>query len=140
MVSGLVLQMGTKNWMLPIENQKKNLLDAPYFYSSWWVSLSVCLRNHGLVFSLFKIVIMENMFNLLCWMQVNASGKFYRVAKMMGPVDLQRRVDYWRQEKWNGQIQIKWNIIKYIFNSQLQHITLENNNNKPMKNNKYIRA
>ena len=69
-------------------------------------------------------------------MQVNASGQFCGVAEMMGPVDFQRSVDYWQQDKWNGQFLVKWHIIKDVYNSQFRHITLENNDNKPVTNNR----
>jgi hypothetical protein len=42
LVSGPVLQMGTKNWMLRSEKLRKSLVDVPSFYSSRWVSLSIC--------------------------------------------------------------------------------------------------
>jgi hypothetical protein len=69
-------------------------------------------------------------------MQVNASGQLCGVAEMMGPVDFQRSVDYWQQDKWNGQFPVKWNIIKDVYNSQFRPITLENNDNKPVTNNR----
>jgi hypothetical protein len=52
-------------------------------------------------------------------MQVNESGQFYGVVEMMGHVDFQKSVDYWKQDKWNGQIPVKWHIIKDIFNSHV---------------------
>ena len=69
-------------------------------------------------------------------MQVNASGRFCGVAEMMGPVDFQRSVDYWQQDEWNDQFPVKWHIIKDVYNSQFRHITLENNDNKPVTNNR----
>lgn len=65
---------------------------------------------------------------------VNTSGQFCGVAEMTGPVDFQRSVDYWQQDKWNGQFPVKWHIIKDVSNSQFRHITLENNDNKPVTN------
>lgn len=65
---------------------------------------------------------------------VNASAHFCGVAEMVGPVDFDRNVDYWQQDKWSGQFPVKWHIIKDIPNSQFRHIVLENNDNKPVTN------
>ena len=53
---------------------------------------------------------------------------------MIGPVDFEKSVDYWQQDKWNGQFPVKWHIIKDVPNSQFRHIILENNDNKPVTN------
>ncbi|CAG7890365.1 unnamed protein product [Brassica rapa] len=65
---------------------------------------------------------------------VNASSQFCGVAEMIGPVDFEKSVDYWQQDKWNGQFPVKWHIIKDVPNSQFRHIILENNDNKPVTN------
>ncbi|KAJ0981704.1 hypothetical protein J5N97_009959 [Dioscorea zingiberensis] len=65
---------------------------------------------------------------------VNTSGQFVGVAEMVGPVDFNKTVDYWQQDKWNGCLPLKWHIIKDVPNSILKHITLENNENKPVTN------
>ncbi|KAJ0020206.1 hypothetical protein Pint_32421 [Pistacia integerrima] len=67
-------------------------------------------------------------------MQVNASAQFCGVAEMVGPVDFEKSVDYWQQDKWSGQFPVKWHIIKDVPNSQFRHIVLENNDNKPVTN------
>lgn len=68
------------------------------------------------------------------FMQVNASAQFCGVAEMVGPVDNDKSVDYWKQDKWTGQFPVKWHIIKDVPNSQFRHIILENNDNKPVTN------
>ncbi|KAH9784460.1 YTH domain-containing protein ECT2 [Citrus sinensis] len=65
---------------------------------------------------------------------VNASGQFVGVAEMVGPVDFDKTVEYWQQDKWVGCFPLKWLIIKDVPNSSLRHITLENNENKPVTN------
>ncbi|KAJ0263931.1 Evolutionarily conserved C-terminal region 5 [Hirschfeldia incana] len=65
---------------------------------------------------------------------VNASSQFCGVAEMIGPVDFEKSVDYWQQDKWTGQFPVKWHIIKDVPNSQFRHIILENNDNKPVTN------
>ena len=67
-------------------------------------------------------------------MKVNASAQFCGVAEMIGPVDFDKSVDYWQQDKWSGQFPVKWHIIKDVPNSQFRHIVLENNDNKPVTN------
>ncbi|KAE8667213.1 YTH domain-containing family protein 2 [Hibiscus syriacus] len=65
---------------------------------------------------------------------VNASAQFCGVAEMVGPVDFDRSVDYWLQNKWSGQFPVKWHIVKDVPNSQFRHILLESNGNKPVTN------
>ncbi|CAM6103055.1 unnamed protein product [Calypogeia fissa] len=65
---------------------------------------------------------------------VNASGQFCGVAEMTGPVDFNKSVDFWQQDKWSGRFPVKWHIIKDIPNCQFRHIILENNDNKPVTN------
>ncbi|XP_076888664.1 YTH domain-containing protein ECT2-like isoform X2 [Bidens hawaiensis] len=63
---------------------------------------------------------------------VNASGQFCGVAEMVGPVDFVNDADYWQQDRWSGQFNVKWHIIKDVPNSRFRHILLENNDNKPV--------
>ncbi|XP_051132069.1 YTH domain-containing protein ECT4-like [Andrographis paniculata] len=65
---------------------------------------------------------------------VNTSGQFVGVAEMMGQVDFEKNVGYWQQDKWVGCFPVKWHIVKDVPNSLLKHITLENNENKPVTN------
>lgn len=66
--------------------------------------------------------------------QVNTSGQFVGLAEMVGPVDFNKTVEYWQQDKWIGCFPVKWHIVKDIPNGSLRHITLENNENKPVTN------
>lgn len=63
---------------------------------------------------------------------VNASGQFCGVAEMTGPVNFQKHMDFWQQDKWTGSFPVKWHIVKDVPNSSLRHIILENNENKPV--------
>ncbi|XVE89778.1 hypothetical protein DITRI_Ditri20bG0022400 [Diplodiscus trichospermus] len=65
---------------------------------------------------------------------VNTSGQFVGCAEMVGPVDFNKTVEYWQQDKWTGCFPVKWHIIKDVPNTSLRHITLENNENKPVTN------
>ncbi|XP_020219432.1 YTH domain-containing protein ECT4 isoform X1 [Cajanus cajan] len=65
---------------------------------------------------------------------VNTSGQFVGLAEMLGPVDFGKSVDFWQQDRWTGCFSVKWHVIKDIPNSVLRHITLENNENKPVTN------
>ncbi|KAH6811296.1 evolutionarily conserved C-terminal region 2 [Perilla frutescens var. frutescens] len=65
---------------------------------------------------------------------VNTSGQFVGVAEMVGSVDFNKNVEYWQQDKWVGCFPVKWHIVKDVPNSLLKHITLENNENKPVTN------
>lgn len=65
---------------------------------------------------------------------VNTSGQFVGVAEMVGHVDFEKTVEYWQQDKWNGCFPLKWHIVKDVPNNILKHITLENNDNKPVTN------
>ncbi|KAG0468727.1 hypothetical protein HPP92_018055 [Vanilla planifolia] len=65
---------------------------------------------------------------------VNTSGQFVGVAEMVGPVDFNKTVDYWQQDKWNGCFSVRWHIVKDVPNSILKHITVESNENKPVTN------
>ncbi|KQJ99325.1 uncharacterized protein LOC100846631 isoform X2 [Brachypodium distachyon] len=65
---------------------------------------------------------------------VNASAQFCGVAEMTGPVNFEKSVDYWQQDKWTGQFPVKWHIVKDVPNNLFRHIILENNDNKPVTN------
>ncbi|KFK27858.1 hypothetical protein AALP_AA8G438500 [Arabis alpina] len=65
---------------------------------------------------------------------VNTSGQFVGLAEMVGPVDFNKTLEYWQQDKWIGCFPVKWHIVKDIPNGSLRHITLENNENKPVTN------
>jgi YTH domain-containing family protein len=67
-------------------------------------------------------------------LQVNSSGHFCGVAEMIGPVNFDKSVDYWQNERWNGQFPVKWHIVKDVPNNIVRHIILENNENKRVTN------
>lgn len=71
---------------------------------------------------------------IFLFFSVNGSGRFCGVAEMVGPVDFSKSMDFWQQDKWTGSFSVRWHIIKDIPNSQLRHIILENNDNKPVTN------
>ncbi|KAL8264884.1 hypothetical protein R6Q59_023014 [Mikania micrantha] len=51
---------------------------------------------------------------------------------MTGPVVFEKDMDFWQLDKWSGFFPVKWHVIKDIPNSQLRHIILENNDNRPV--------
>lgn len=65
---------------------------------------------------------------------VNGSGHFCGIAQMTSPVDYNKTAGVWAQDKWKGQFTVKWVYVKDVPNSQLRHIRLENNENKPVTN------
>uniref|UniRef100_A0A4W5M3X9 YTH domain-containing family protein n=1 Tax=Hucho hucho TaxID=62062 RepID=A0A4W5M3X9_9TELE len=65
---------------------------------------------------------------------VNGSGHFCGVAEMHSPVDYNAYAGVWSQDKWKGKFEVKWVFVKDVPNSQLRHIRLENNDNKPVTN------
>jgi len=71
---------------------------------------------------------------IFLFFSVNTSGQFVGVAEMLGPVDFNKSLEYWQQDKWVGCFPVKWHIVKDVPNSMLKHITLENNENKPVTN------
>ncbi|PKI61351.1 hypothetical protein CRG98_018253 [Punica granatum] len=71
---------------------------------------------------------------IFLFFSVNTSGQFVGVAEMVGPVDFNKNVEYWQQDKWYGCFPVKWHIVKDVPNSSLKHIILENNENKPVTN------
>jgi len=65
---------------------------------------------------------------------VNSSGHFCGVAQMITPVDYSSNSSVWSQDKWKGSFRVKWLYVKDVPNTQLRHIRLENNENKPVTN------
>jgi hypothetical protein len=65
---------------------------------------------------------------------VNGSGHFCGMAQMMSEVDFHNVTGVWAQDKWKGRFDVKWLYVKDVPNSQLRHIRLENNENKPVTN------
>ncbi|KAI4973301.1 hypothetical protein ZWY2020_029009 [Hordeum vulgare] len=54
---------------------------------------------------------------------VNASAQFCGVAEMTGPMNFEKSVDYWQQDKWTD-----------VPNNLFRHIIFENNEHKPVTN------
>ncbi|KAI3993375.1 hypothetical protein MKX01_010118 [Papaver californicum] len=71
---------------------------------------------------------------IFLFFSVNASGQFCGVAEMTGPVDFNKDMNFWQQDKWSGSFPVKWHFIKDVPNSNFRHIILENNENKPVTN------
>lgn len=71
---------------------------------------------------------------IFLFFSVNASGQFCGVAEMVGPVDFQKDMDFWQQDKWTGSFPVKWHVVKDVPNTSFRHIVLENNENKPVTN------
>ncbi|KAI9177162.1 hypothetical protein LWI28_011813 [Acer negundo] len=69
---------------------------------------------------------------IFLFFSVNGSGQFVGLAEMIGQVDFNKDMDFWQIDKWNGFFPVKWHVVKDIPNNQLRHITLENNENKPV--------
>lgn len=69
---------------------------------------------------------------IFLFFSVNGSGQFVGLAEMMGKVDFNKDMDFWQLDKWNGFFPVKWHVIKDVPNTLLRHITLENNENKPV--------
>ncbi|KAA8536586.1 hypothetical protein F0562_029064 [Nyssa sinensis] len=69
---------------------------------------------------------------IFLFFSVNGSGQFVGLAEMIGKVDFNKNMHFWQLDKWNGFFPVKWHIIKDIPNTQLRHIILENNDNRPV--------
>ncbi|GLT77318.1 hypothetical protein SLA2020_489160 [Shorea laevis] len=69
---------------------------------------------------------------IFLFFSVNGSGQFVGLAEMVGQVDFNKDMDFWRLDKWNGFFPVKWHIIKDIPNHELRHIILENSDNRPV--------
>ncbi|RLM74183.1 uncharacterized protein C2845_PM15G21470 [Panicum miliaceum] len=44
---------------------------------------------------------------IFLFFSVNGSGQFCGVAEMIGPVDFDKSVDYWQNDRWSGQFPVK---------------------------------
>ncbi|XP_076326343.1 YTH domain-containing family protein 1-like isoform X2 [Tachypleus tridentatus] len=71
---------------------------------------------------------------IFLFFSVNGSGHFCGMAQMVSKVDYGASSGVWAQDKWKGQFKVKWIYVKDVPNSQLRHIKLENNENKPVTN------
>lgn len=71
---------------------------------------------------------------LFLFFSVNGSGHFCGMAQMTSGVDFDSSSGVWAQSKWQGEFSVKWIYVKDVPNSALRHITLENNENKPVTN------
>ncbi|XP_022683832.1 uncharacterized protein LOC101761965 isoform X2 [Setaria italica] len=71
---------------------------------------------------------------IFLFFSVNGSGQFCGVAEMIGPVDFDKSVDYWQNDRWSGQFPVKWHTVKDVPNNLVRHIILENNENKRVTN------
>ncbi|XP_022246635.1 YTH domain-containing family protein 2-like isoform X1 [Limulus polyphemus] len=71
---------------------------------------------------------------IFLFFSVNGSGHFCGMAQMVSKVDYGASSSVWAQDKWKGQFRVKWIYVKDVPNSQLRHIRLENNENKPVTN------
>ncbi|XP_039020701.1 YTH domain-containing protein ECT2-like [Hibiscus syriacus] len=71
---------------------------------------------------------------IFLFFSVNATGQFCGVAEMIGPVDFQKDMDFWQNDKWSGSFPVTWHIVKDAPNSHFRRIILENNENKPVTN------
>ncbi|KAK3007110.1 hypothetical protein RJ639_016179 [Escallonia herrerae] len=71
---------------------------------------------------------------IFLFFSVNASGQYCGVAEMTGPVNFNRDMDFWQQDKWSGSFPVKWHFIKDVPNPNFRHVILENNENKPVTN------
>ncbi|KAM3714777.1 hypothetical protein ACJW31_01G359300 [Castanea mollissima] len=69
---------------------------------------------------------------MFLFFSVNGSGQFVGVAEMIGQVDFNKDMEFWQLDKWNGFFPVKWHIVKDVPNTQLRHIILENNENRPV--------
>ena len=71
---------------------------------------------------------------IFLFFSVNGSGHFCGMAQMTSSVDFDSSSNIWAQSKWQGQFNVKWIYVKDVPNHALRHITLENNENKPVTN------
>ncbi|XP_074656217.1 YTH domain-containing family protein 1-like isoform X2 [Tubulanus polymorphus] len=76
----------------------------------------------------------ERKYPIFLYFSVNGSGHFCGMGQMMSNLDYNTNSSVWAQDKWKGQFEVKWIYVKDVPNSQLRHIRLENNENKPVTN------
>ncbi|KAL6176506.1 hypothetical protein ACLB2K_053139 [Fragaria x ananassa] len=69
---------------------------------------------------------------IFLFFSVNGSGQFVGLAEMIGEVDFNKDMDFWQVDKWSGFFPVNWYVVKDIPNTQLRHIILENNDNRPV--------
>lgn len=69
---------------------------------------------------------------IFLFFSVNGSGQFCGVAEMIGPVNFEKSMDFWQQDKWSGSFPVKWHIIKDVPNPYFRRIILQNNEHKPV--------
>ena len=119
-------QRGTRYFI--IKSYSEDDIHRSIKYSIW------CSTEHGnkRLDSAYKE--RENKGPVYLLFSVNGSGHFCGVAQMMSPVDYHSSSSVWAQDKWKGQFEVKWIYVKDVPNSQLRHIRLENNDNKPVTN------
>lgn len=65
---------------------------------------------------------------------VNGSGQFCGLAQMLSRIDYDSKSKIWSQDKWHGTFDINWIFVKDVPNVKLRHISLRNNENKPVTN------
>jgi hypothetical protein len=53
---------------------------------------------------------------------------------MVSRVDFDSKSELWAQDKWKGKFDVKWIYVKDVPNSKLRHVTLPNNEGKPVTN------
>ncbi|XVF42081.1 hypothetical protein PTKIN_Ptkin01aG0331500 [Pterospermum kingtungense] len=56
---------------------------------------------------------------------VNSCGQFVRLAEMVGPVDFNETLEYWRQDKWTGCFPVKWHIDSRTMRTSLKKCILD---------------
>ncbi|XWS69258.1 hypothetical protein CRYUN_Cryun04dG0164100 [Craigia yunnanensis] len=95
---------------------------------------STPISNKNLDTAYHEAIAKQWTFPVFLLFSVNASAQLCGVAEMVGPVDFDKSVYYWLQDKWSGQFPVKWHIIKDVPNSQFRLILLESNDNKPVTN------
>merc|ERR1711997_629067 len=72
---------------------------------------------------------------IFLFFSVNGSGHFCGMAEMLTGLDYSNTgSSVWVQDKFKGQFKVKWIYVKDVPNTQLRHIRLENNENKPVTN------
>ncbi|MED6143141.1 YTH domain-containing protein, variant 2 [Stylosanthes scabra] len=67
---------------------------------------------------------------IFLFFSVNTSRQFVGVAEMLGPVDFNKDMKFWKLFKYNGFFPIRWHIVKDVPNTQFNHIhiIIENEN------------
>ena len=77
----------------------------------------------------------DGQYPIYLFFSANGSRMFQGVAEMTSTVDETTSFDKWTgNREWSGLFSIKWVFIKDLPNAELRHITLVNNDNKPITN------